>query len=546
MKKILSLLSFIIVCFSALQSQEKTKEVSLPINDVTLYLSGASINRSGLVEIEPGNTRITITGLSPMLDSRSIQVGMGTEVSILSVSDNMVTKIDPRKMPIVKFLVDSLEAVRFELENERNNAYALNQQLNLLIANMNVSGEKGVIVPELEDALALYRKELPVIKKQLLLSSIRERNLKTEMDTLTNRYNEFKRSNERSTREIQLTVSAKNRVKANLLLQYYVADAGWIPKYDLRSVKVTDPITLAYKAELRQNTGENWEGVKLTLSTNNPMYTPALPQLFTNFVELDGWYRQNRSNSLTYDFGDNNGKYEKSKKPYLGGAVQYNETYSTEAVINNDISFEVPFLVKLNADNQTLVTEVKTDSLPVSYKYFSVPKAECSVFLKAQITNWENANLLNGEANLYMEGTFLGKTNINPEQIDDTLSVYMGKDRKVVVKRTKIKEKSGKNFFGNKITQSTEWEIEIRNTKKEAIIIEIQDQIPVSKNEDLEVIKDNMSGAEVNEETGLLTWNKTLAPGETVKIRFGFSLKYPKNNQVVKQKLMELKRDNYM
>lgn len=532
----------ILLSVSVSFAQERLVEVNTSIKEVTLYLSGASISRTANVQIQQGTSRIVIKGLSPKLDSRSIQVGMGTAVDILSVSDNSATNIDPRKMPILNFLTDSIEAVKFELAMERNNSSILMHEKNLLLANMKVAGDKGVVVPELEDALALYRKELPVIMRKHLVSSMREKELLVHLDTLQSRYRVFKQNNEKHTREIILTVNASNATNVGLDLQYYVADAGWTPKYDVRSINVSDPIQLAYKAEMRQNTGEDWNGIQLTLSTNNPMYTPALPQLFTNFVNLSGWYNQNRSQTpnqtYTWSMGD-------EKKQSTNNFNQSSQ--NTNAVIT-DISFKLPFAVRLNSDNQNLVTEIKRDDLPVSYKYFSVPKAEPTSFLKAQITGWEDVNLLNGEANLYLEGTFLGKTNINPDQIDDTLSLFMGKDRRVVVKRTKMKENSGKNFFGNKITQSVVWEIEVRNTKKEAISIELQDQIPVSKNDKIEVIKDNLGGAELNEETGLLTWNKTLQPNETLVITFGFSIKYPKSTKFsspIQQKLREYRNENY-
>ncbi len=546
MKKLFTFTLVLFFLTQVSQAQERIVEVNTSIKNVTLYLSGASISRTATVNVPSGTSNIIIKGLSHKLDSRSIQVGMGTDVDILSISDNSAKNIDPRKLPILNFLTDSIETVKFELAMEKNNGDVLTQEQNLLLANMKVAGDKGVVVPELEDALALYRKELPQIKRKFLLSKMRQTELRIELDTLNSRYRVFKHNNEKYTREIVLTVNSNKRTNVTLDLQYYVADASWIPKYDIRSLNITDPIQLAYKAEMRQNTGEDWNGVQLTLSTNNPMYTSALPKLFTNFVDLNGWYMQNRaqtSGSATYNWSFGDAPQQKKEQR----RVRPNRPQNNNAVIT-DISFKLPYAVRLNSDNQTMVTEVKRDNLPVSYKYFSVPKAEPTAFLKAQITGWEDVNLLKGEANLYLEGTFLGKTNINPEQIDDTLGLYMGKDRRVIVKRTKVKENSGKNFFGNKIKQSVVWEIEVRNNKKEAISIELQDQIPVSKNDKLEIIKDDLGGAQINEETGLLTWDKMLQPGETMTLRFGFSLKYPKNtkfNSQIQEKLREYRNDNY-
>lgn len=542
MKKINFLLFIFLSGFFALEAQDRTKEISTEIREVTVYLYGATINRAGQADLEPGTTKLVLTGLSPKLDSRSIQVGLGTDVSILSVSDNPATIINQKKLPILKFLTDSIEAVKFQIENERNTSFVLDQELSLLMANKSLTGEKGVVVPELEDALLLYRKELPEIKRRLLTSSMKLRDLQTELDTLTNRYNVFKRNNEQFTREIHITVSVAARTKANIDLQYYVPEASWMPKYDVRTINITDPITFAYKAELRQNTGENWDGVKMVLSTNNPMYSGNLPQLFTNFIDLSNFYNTRQQETpQSYDYG-----YYKAQPQIVEGEMSFSANQALQGSVTSDLRFDVAYPVKLVSDNTPMVLEVKKATLPAAYKFFTVPKADCSAYLKAQVTGWEDINLLSGDANLYLEGTFLGKTYINSDQLDDTLSLYMGKDRRVVCKRTKMKEMSSKNFLGNKIKQSVVWEIEIRNNKKEAINIEVQDQIPVSKDEDLEVQKDDMGGAELDNETGLLTWNKTIQPGETIKIRFGFSLRYPKNSKVSTEKLRQLRRDNYM
>ncbi|HYG14687.1 MAG TPA: DUF4139 domain-containing protein [Bacteroidia bacterium] len=521
-------------------AQEREKEVTTSISEVTLYLTGATITRTAQVDIDAGFTTLVISGLSSQLDSRSIQVGLGTDVSILSVTDKSLTTIDEKKLPILRFLTDSIEMVKYEMELERNTYFALDQELSLILANKSIGGaNSGVEVPELEEALILYRKELPEIKKKLLLSTMRLKKLQTNLDTLNNRYYEFKRNNERYVQQVSLTVSSDNRVTAPLTISYYVGNAGWTPKYDIRALKVDEPVTLAYKAEMRQNTGENWDGVRVILSTNNPMYTPALPSLYTNFIELNEYYNNSRAEN-TYRLQDQMKKEKNQFEPAFADDAYKNN------LINSDINIEIPFKVRLKSDNQPMVTEVNKHQLPVVYKFFTVPKAELATFMKANITGWEEVNLIYGEANLYLEGTYLGKTNINPETIEDTLSVYMGKDRRIVVKRNKVKEKSGKNFFGNKITQTVEWEIEVRNTKKEAVTVEIQDQIPVSKDESLAVEKDNLGGAELNEETGLLTWYRTLQPGETIKLRFGFTLKYPKGSSYSQERLRQLRKDNYM
>ena len=124
---------------------------------------------------------------------------------------------------------------------------------------------------------------------------------------------------------------------------------------------------------------------------------------------------------------------------------------------------------------------------------------------------------------------YAGKTYIDPLQTTDTLSLSMGRDKKISVERVKVIEKSGSKFLSSKKEQTFTYDIIVRNNKKETAQITVKDQYPISTLVNLEVELLESSSAEVNKETGMLQWQMKLKPGETKKVRLSYRVRHPKN-----------------
>ncbi|MEQ8425433.1 MAG: DUF4139 domain-containing protein, partial [Cyclobacteriaceae bacterium] len=172
------------------------------------------------------------------------------------------------------------------------------------------------------------------------------------------------------------------------------------------------------------------------------------------------------------------------------------------------------------------------NEVKASYSYSVVPKLDNDAFLIAKATGWEEFNLLPGEANIFFEGTFVGKTFIDPNSIKDTLSVSLGRDKRIVVKREELKDLTSKKMIGTNIREEHSWEISVRNTKSEPIKITVEDQLPITRNKDIEVSAVNTGGAKFESITGKLIWELTLQPNETRKVGYGYEVKYPKDKQI--------------
>jgi TonB-dependent SusC/RagA subfamily outer membrane receptor len=194
-----------------------------------------------------------------------------------------------------------------------------------------------------------------------------------------------------------------------------------------------------------------------------------------------------------------------------------------------DVTFtiDLPYDVPTNGKAQTAT--LKEYDVPAKYKYYAVPKLDKDAFLMAEVADWEGLNLLPGEANIIFEGTYIGKSFIDPSSTQDTINLTMGRDKRIVIKREKLKDFSSVKFLGSNKKQNFTYEITLKNNKKDEVDILLKDQYPVSQNKEVEVELLESNGAAVNEEIGVLTWKLKLAPGEVKKVRISYSVKYPKD-----------------
>lgn len=193
-----------------------------------------------------------------------------------------------------------------------------------------------------------------------------------------------------------------------------------------------------------------------------------------------------------------------------------------------DVSYDIDIPYDVPSNGKQQIATLKETSIPAFYKFYSVPKLEKEVYLLAEVSEWEKLNLLPGEANIIFEGTYVGKSFIDPGSTSDTLNLTLGKDKRIQVKREKVTDFSSVKFLGTNKLQTITYDITVKNNKKDAVNLILKDQYPISTNKDIEVELLESSAAANNTEIGVLTWQTELAPGESKKFRISYSAKYPK------------------
>ena len=204
----------------------------------------------------------------------------------------------------------------------------------------------------------------------------------------------------------------------------------------------------------------------------------------------------------------------------------YNTTVATTVEKDLRMEFQINTPFTIPSDNADHRVAIAVYTMNANYEYHAVPKLDPSVYLVAQISGWEKLNLLNGESNLYFDGTFIGKSYVDVNSSKDTLSFSLGKDKKIVVDRKRSEEKSKTKVFGSRNKYDVQWDFTVRNNGGAAIPFIMKDHFPVSINEDIKVKQGVYEGATLEEKTGILTWKFMIGKGETKLFSFSYSVDY--------------------
>ena len=191
-------------------------------------------------------------------------------------------------------------------------------------------------------------------------------------------------------------------------------------------------------------------------------------------------------------------------------------------VVKKDLRVEYAIQSKMSipTDGMDHRVSISTYDLNAAYEYHAVPKIDPSVYLAAQVTGWEKLNLMSGESNLYFDGTFMGKSYLDVNSTKDTLSFSFGKDNKISMERTRVKEKSRSKTIGSREKFDITWEIKIKNNGGAMIPLVIKDQFPISNTDDIKVKRGELLSGKLDENTGIITW--TFQNGVSGSQTFGF------------------------
>lgn len=527
MKKII-ILAALLLPFS-LFSQTS---VDSKITDVTVFLSRAQVHRTAKVSVKTGEQQIVLKDLTQALDPNSIQVTGNPNYTILSVKHQVNYLEDKSVSPEIRVKQDSLELLEFKLSTRRSLRNVYQEEKTMILANKEIKGKDNVLLAEdLQEISDFYRSRLTEIEYKLLDIVIEEKEITDEINRIRNHLNQLRSRQNVASSDILISILGNRQASSDLEVSYMVNNAGWFPVYDIRAEDVDNPVELTYKGKVFQSTGTDWNDVMLTLSTGNPAIGGQAP-------ELTAWYLHLQEAAIK-SYGNNyrfNGK--KAKQPAaayeeveMDGALFYAEsaadlTATVQNTITTEFAISVPY--DIPSDNQRYEVETKRINLPAGFEYFAIPKLDKDAFLLANVTDWQKHNLLPGESNIYFKGTYVGNAFIDPAITSDTLALSLGRDKSVVIKRDRIEDLCKTKTLGGKKTTTKAYRITVHNTKSVGISIKLEDQIPLTKTNEIEITVDEKSGAKYDETTGRLEWDMDLTPGEKREVELKFTVKYPK------------------
>jgi len=626
--KYIKLLLIILIANSGI-AQIPSKPIESKVIKVTVFPEGAQVIRTGQSAIPAGKSELVFEGLSPYADPSSIQLNGTGPFTILSVSPQPNKLKEQKKRKEIQEIQRSKEQFNKQIILERAYLDVYKKEERMLEANTKIGGgNTGVKAADLSAALDLHRTRLTELKSLEIDYNAKIKKLKDTLSLIDAQIYLTKQTDNLSTTDVIVNIYATEATNGNFALSYVVKNAGWYPSYDLRVDDVTKPLTLDYKANVYQNTGEEWKDIKITFSNGNPNESGIAPVLTPLMLrnnnisysqtkypinpgvkEIYGRVTDNKGEALIgatilvvgTTIGtatDYNGNYrlqipqgssqirityigmrsqtlsiysdkmnitlmedarelnevtvtesssvdrlesvsgvsiskKRSKgKSYMDEEKNSNVNYSQEKPNATSVTFELATPYTVINDGKNRAVDMKQEDIPAGFEYFCVPKIEKGVYLVAHIPNWLDYNLLEGEVNLYYEGTYLGKTLFSLSNAEDTLHLSLGHDKALTVARTKVKEFNKRQILSDKKSASVGFEIAVRNNKKFPINLVIEDQIPVTTDKDITIENPVYDGAQLDDATGKLTWKLNMEPAKEKKLKLSYTVKCPKSYMV--------------
>ena len=653
------------------------------IKEVTVYLSGAQITRTATCSLQEGSNEVVFTGLSHKIDESSIQISGLGPVSILSLVYNINYLEKSESNPKVKEWENEIIRLEHEIAMLKNTIAGLEEEEKVITSNRLVNGDRQVLdLDRMKQIGAYYRERTTAIKNEIFKTNLTINKLKLEVGDLQHQLAEVNNAPEVPQGEITITFDAPIATNLNATLTYLVRDAGWVPNYDIKSTGLNAPLNLAYKANVYQKTGQDWNNVHMVLSTGNPNYNIAKPNLETKYLNFVSSYQKRYAPSVKkkgYAFNPNVKKVvgtitDESGQPlpgvniiikgtnkgtqsdfdgnytidvaqgqelvysYIGmhqqelpiyssimnvsleediqtldevvvmgygstskalsgrvagvqvrktgsvtiptevqeplyiidgipvedfseGDLDENEIQDIEVVkganakaiygsngVNGVVvittkkshtiegATKTEFAIKkaytIASDGDITAIEINTFKMNADYEYFAAPILNENVFLTARFTDWEKHQLLPGEANVYFEGTYAGKTVIDPYTTKKEMILSLGIDNNVTVTRQQERDFKSKSFAGSNRILDRTYTLEIKNNKNVPIRLKLMDRIPISQNKEIKVDDIATNNADYDDKKGLLTWNLELASQQSQKESFSFQVKYPKGRYI--------------
>jgi len=431
-KSILFSLAFLLGSSIAIFAQENTIELTPTIKQVTVFLSRAQVETYTPITLEAGKTIIRLQNQTTFLDPQSIQVSGKGDFVILSVeheTDYLKKDVKPAKIQTLEDSIDHYNML-IDFNNQINDVLEKEEQL--ILANQNIKGQNAnLTAKELSDMADFFRERMEEIREEIIDNKILVKKYQVKLNSFNYQLAEYNQAADQPSSTILITVSAKTALSGSLKTIYITRNAGWYPSYDIRANDTKSPVQLAYKAQVVQNTGYDWKNVKIILSTSNPAVGGNKPELNNWYVNI---YDPSASKPVLRTARYKNEEYESDKKSSESASYAWSDkdvnagtvaeyTSEVETTLSVEFAIGLPYTILSGGKGQQV--DIKNIDLAADYQYAVVPKLELSAFLLARITKWDTYNILSGNANIYFEGTFVGKTFIDASNTLDTLNISL-------------------------------------------------------------------------------------------------------------------------
>ncbi|MFA5287463.1 MAG: mucoidy inhibitor MuiA family protein [Candidatus Omnitrophota bacterium] len=509
MRKLIFLLAAIFSAFTYSIAQDIQAESK--ITKVNVYLGSALITRSVELKLSQGSQNIVLSGIVPEIDENSLRVsGKGSaEAKILGaeVKKEFLKDVPQEKVKKLQEGIQSLRDERRKTEDLKKilvDEKAFLDSVRLFSAGQ-IPKEMVTKMPpasELENILKFMDAKLKDNYSQAVDAELKTRDIDKRIDVLNRELIQIVGPVSKVKRSIVAEIEVLRSGSLVLDFSYMAKGASWYPIYDARVDFEKAKTELISYAAVRQNTGEDWQGVNFMLSTAKINISGKMP-------EIEPWFLRPYESRI---LDRNRGYLMMKKKQALGDMVSVAAGSASttdrldDSAVNQyaqpeekgiSVVYNIARPVSIKSDGHDLRLPVFSQSLDSVFKYSSYPRYSPYAYLFSRVINCKDLQLIGGKVNVFLDGDFVGASaieNIGPQEEFD---LYLGVDENVKIKREEIGKKVDDVIIGGipSPTKKTsfKYKLSVENYKNKKIKIELFEAMPVSQNDRIKVTLGNVS-----------------------------------------------------
>lgn len=519
------------------------------ISAVTVYQDRAQVTRSVTVALKPGSQIIAVEGLPVLLQDDSVRVdakgtaratitGIEVKRSFLSqTADKRVKEIEAELKQLERKL-GGLDARKAGLLAQKGFVDSIKVAWGERISQQLAIGKPTTA--ELNEAMGFVGSNTVKVEDQQRDIEQEKQVIKEQMDALKRKRQEATGSYRKESKTVEVAVETAKEGKLTLDLSGVVNQATWEPGYDVRLAQDGASAELTYRAQVRQQTGEDWNNVPLTLSTARPASGGAPPTLYPWRISFY------RPMPMAMPAAAPMRSYKKAAKPMMAENMKADMAMEEEAPApepaafqtaqaaaeGTSIAFKIPKPVDIPSDNTRHSTVIALEKLPVSTEYGTVPKLSPVAYLTAELVNKAGWPLMPGTVKIFSGNTFVGSAEMKQVASGEKFTLPFGSDDQITVKREELKQHKeagmfGKNRMGYRST------ITVSNFRKEAQTVNVKDQLPLAGDSEIKIsLEEATLQPTEKKDDGTLIWKMKLAAGEKKVISYEIVVEYPKDREV--------------
>ncbi len=555
-----------LLCFAATLGAAEVPTPDAKPREVTVYADRAEVVRIFQGDLAAGDQSLLFDNLPANVDFSSIRVEGTGAFTLIDIRPEtvQVKEVANEAIRALQAKIQAQELVQKELSLAEGRVAFRRSALEKVLGRLTSVGKESAN-PEMDplkwDAYLDFQAEQQVaLDKEATDLAKRIKASRQQVDTYNREIAALNGNQSRSRNLARVNLDVKTAGPAVVRLSYVVHGPSWKPVYDLRADTKAKSLEITYHAELRQSTGEDWQGVSLKLSTAEPSVGGREPEMSPWFlaksepVELealrkdkDGQARRElrvagRIADEKQNFAAAGGNQFNEFSAKAGAAVLADATVSTASVVTGGTAatYVIERTTDIKSDNKMAKVTVTRLLLPSTFRHSCVPKLSSYVYLKTHATNKSDFTLLPGRTSVFLDGAFVANSSMDLVPAGQKFWTFLGVDQSVSVERKELaRREESTGLFGKKTLRTVFDQVfKVMNGKATEIDLVIWDQLPMGDHEDIKVVLEEPKYEKDSEsfkmnETKYVEWRHAVKAGEKLDVPYRFAIERPEDMQVV-------------